>query len=177
MTKYQICVPDMAVTIDDRTKRFPDYTPAPSADINVFRFDTETNSGEIEYLDNGTPHEVLTSIPDNFQAFIDHAEADYVEEQRINALPYYERDGYDNWDRVRSERNSFIRYLDQYITAKDFPFQAGEKEHLIEFRKKLRDIPQDHASSEPKNIRFTPELNIEIDGVITELQERFKENA
>ena len=60
---------------------------------------------------------------------------------------------------------------------KDYPYNAGEKENLISFRKKLRDIPTDHASSEPKNIRFTPELNIEIDGVTTELHERWKENA
>ena len=65
----------------------------------------------------------------------------------------------------------------QYIIPKDYPYNDGEKENLISFRKKLRDIPTDHASSEPKNIRFTPELNIEIDGVTTELHERWKENA
>tara|TARA_Y100000361_G_C11048250_1_gene283705 strand:- start:55 stop:588 length:534 start_codon:yes stop_codon:yes gene_type:complete len=177
MTKYVICAQDMMVMINDRHKRFPDYTPAPSKDINYFRFDTETNSGQIEYLDRGTQHEPITSIPDEFQAIIDHAEADHAEEERLNALPYYEKEGYDNWDRVRRERNSFLYYLDQYIIPKDYPYNDGEKENLISFRKKLRDIPTDHASSEPKNIRFTPELNIEIDGVTTELHERWKENA
>ena len=177
MTKYSICAQDMTVSIDNRSKQFTDYTPTLNKDINYLRFDTETNTGEIEYLDVGTPNQIITSIPEDFQALINHAEANLAEEDRINALPYYEKPGYNTCERVKSERNAFIRYLDQYVIAKDYPYNAGEKENLIAFRQKLRNIPSEHASSSPENIRFTPELNIEIDGVVTELHSRFKENA
>lgn len=174
MTKYSICPQDMMVGINGKIKEFPNFTPAPSKDINMFRFDTETNTGEIEYLDVGTPHKVITSIPSEFQAVIDHAEADLAEEERLNALPYYEKPGYDTWERVRRDRNAFLRYLDQFLIPKDRPLNTEQKQNLISFRQKLRDIPTEHANSNPKNIRVTENLDLEIDGVTTPLDQNLK---
>ena len=174
MTKYSICPQDMMVGINDKVKEFPDFTPAPSKDINMFRFDTETNTGEIEYLDVGTPHKAITSIPSEFQVLIDHAEADLAEQEILEALPYYEKPGYDTWERVRSERNGFLRYLDRFLIPKDRPLSIEEKQNLISFRQKLRDIPTEHANSNPKNIRITENFDLEIDGVTIPLNQNLK---
>lgn len=57
--------------------------------------------------------------------------------------------------------------------AKDWPYP--NKTELLAFREALRNVPQTYNSSEPQNVRFTPELNIEVDGaVVNTLPDFFK---
>ena len=173
MTKYIILPSDKLVQINNSSKVFEDESLNWPSNIQCWRFDTETNTGEIEYVSNEIFNEDITSISSEMQTIIDFAEENKAEENRIAALPYYEKPGYDSWDRVRRERNSFLKYLDKFLVAKDWPYP--NKTELLAFREALRNVPQTYNSSEPQNVRFTPELNIEVDGaVVNTLPDFFK---
>lgn len=173
MTKYVIFPSDKFVQIDNSSKHFEEASLNWPLNIHCWRFDTETNTGEIEYVDNTIPNENINSISSDIQTIVNHAEEDKAENERIEALPYYEKPGYNSWDRVREERNRFLQYLDKFLTAKDWPM--NNKSDLLTFRQALRDVPETYASSQPENVRFTPELNIEVDGtVVNTLPENFK---
>ena len=86
-----------------------------------------------EHIDADGVHREWTNDHGVVQRELKTPSAEFIEAHQ----PSWERSG------VREERNSYLSSTD-YLLLEDVGLSAEQKEQVIEYRQKLRDLPQDY---------------------------------
>ena len=86
-----------------------------------------------EHIDADGVHREWTNEHGVVQRELMTPSAEFIEAHQ----PSWERSG------VREERNSYLSSTD-YLLLEDVGLSAEQKEQVIEYRQKLRDLPQDY---------------------------------
>lgn len=124
-------------------------------EVHAIQIDDENNLNEVELTNGGTreaTQEEINLINERFQK---------VEED----LQKEEEDYFNSWNRVKTERNSWL-YKTDIIMIEDFPGSTSFKENIKSYRNSLRDLPNTYSSNEPKTITFDENGNVSVDNSI-----------
>lgn len=117
--------------------KYVDLSWIPS-DIWAVHWDSETNTGEIEYNDEKL-NEEITEVGIWSQAF-----TDYEEEKRLSLEAY--ESSRDLWKELRGLRNSRLAASD-WTQSRDI--QLENNQEWIEYRQALRDFPSSITDPKP----------------------------
>ena len=127
-----------------------DYSSNIASNISAVQFETDTNTGHIEYND-GTPNLDITSLPADVQALVDSHATKKVEiaEEIQNAENTRDVD----IDELREIRNHMLIESDWTHTT-DSPLSDSDKTAWATYRQELRDMTNDYTTTQYNLITF-----------------------
>ena len=146
--KVSVIVSDKTIVVDGEGYTNLDsqscWNDVPS-NIHAYQYNSENSSqSEIEHND-GTPHSPCTLS--DVQKFIDAHAA------HKQSILDQEAAWFNSWDRVRGDRDQYLRDTD-WTQVEDSPLTDAKKTEYLTYRINLRNLTTDYSTVEPKKITF-----------------------
>ena len=126
--------------------------------IHAIQIDTEGDSQiENKDLSKGTPTQAqIDELSNKF---------DTIKSEKEEAERVAEENFQNSWDRVRQDRDRWIKNSDKFMIA-DYPITAEKKTEFETYRTSLRDLPTTYSNEEPRNITFDENGNVSVGGSV-----------